>query len=154
MKAAIFALDTGAYKAKAESAAASALKRMLEQVGFEVKAAGFLPQDREVVASVMIHLADSGSVQLILTTGAVGYLEEDFAPDDLTDSAERLLPGILEARRAFNIRHSKKVILDRSAAGIRKKTVLINLPESAKTAKEDMEYILPEVVQAVDTLNL
>ena len=154
MKAAIFALDTGAYKAKAESAAASALKRMLEQVGFEVKAAGFLPPDREVVASVMIHLADSGAVQLILPPGAVGYLEEDWAPDALTDAAERLLPGIPEALRAFNIRHSKKVILDRSAAGIRKKTVLINLPESAKTAKEDMEYILPEVVQAVDTLNL
>ena len=154
MKAAVFALDTGAYKAKAESAAASALKRMLQQVGFEVKAAGVLPQDREVVASVMSHLADSGAVQLILTTGAVGYLEDDCAPDALMDAAERLLPGIPEALRAYNIRHSKKAILDRSAAGVRKKTVLINLPESAKTAKEDMEYILPEVVQAVDTLNL
>ena len=48
MKAAIFTLDTGAYKARAESVAASALKRMLEQVGFEVRAAGILPQNREV----------------------------------------------------------------------------------------------------------
>ena len=45
----------------------------------------------------------------------------------------------------------KKVILDRSEAGIRKKTLMINLPESAKMAKEDLEYILPEVVQVVDT---
>ena len=49
MRAAIFTIDSGIYKAKAESAAASALKRMLEQVGFEVKAAGVLPQEREVV---------------------------------------------------------------------------------------------------------
>ena len=73
MKAAIFTLDTGAYKAKAESAAATVLKRMLLQVGFEVRAAGVLPQDKEVVISVIKRLADSRSVDLILTTGSVGY---------------------------------------------------------------------------------
>lgn len=154
MRAAIFTLDTGAYKAKAESAAATALKRMLEHVGFEVRAASVLPQERAVLASVLKQLADSGSVDLILTTGAVEYRERDCAPDALADVAERLLPGIPEALRAYNIRYSKKIILDRSAAGIRKKTLIINLPESAKMAKEDMEYILPEVVQVVETMSL
>lgn len=154
MRAAIFTIDTGIYKAKAESAAATALKRMLEQVGFEVKAAGALPSDRAMTAEVMRQLADASAVDLILTTGAVEYSDEDCAPDALTDVADRLLPGIPEALRAYNIRYSKKVILDRSAAGIRKKTLLINLPESAKTAKEDMEYILPEVVQVVEALTL
>ena len=60
MRAAIFSIDTGAYKAKAESAAATALKRLLEQVGFEVKAAGNLPQEKAVVTSVLSQLADSG----------------------------------------------------------------------------------------------
>ena len=141
MKAAIFTLDTGAYKAKAESAAATVLKRMLLQVGFEVRAAGVLPQDKEVVISVIKRLADSRSVDLILTTGSVGYRERDCAPDAVIETADRLLPGIPEALRAYNIRYSKKIILDRSAAGIRKKTLIINLPESTKMAKEDMEYI-------------
>ena len=154
MRAAIFTLDTGAYKAKAESAAATALKRMLEHVGFEVRAASVLPQERAVLASVLKQLADSGSVDLILTTGAVEYRERDCAPDALADVADRLLPGIPEALRAYNIRYCKKIILDRSAAGIRKKTLIINLPESAKMAKEDMEYILPEVVQVVETMSL
>ena len=154
MRAAIFTLDTGAYKAKAESAAATALKRMLEHVGFEVRAASVLPQERAVLASVLKQLADSDSVDLILTTGAVEYRERDCAPDALADVADRLLPGIPEALRAYNIRYSKKIILDRSAAGIRKKTLIINLPESAKMAKEDMEYILPEVVQVVETMSL
>ena len=154
MRAAIFTLDTGAYKAKAESAAATALKRMLEHVGFEVRAASVLPQERAVLASVLKQLADSGSVDLILTTGAVEYRERDCAPDALADVADRLLPGIPEALRAYNIRYSKKIILDRSAAGIRKKTLIINLPVSAKMAKEDMEYILPEVVQVVETMSL
>ena len=106
MRAVILSLDTGAYKAKADVAAAASLKRMLEQVGIEVRA------------------------------------------------ADRLLPGIPEALRAYNLRHTKKVILDRSEAGIRKKTLMINLPESAKMAKEDLEYILPEVVQVIDTFSL
>lgn len=154
MRAAIFTIDTGAYKAKAESAAASALRRMLEHVGFEVKAAGLLPQEKEVVAAVMRQLSNTGSVEMIITTGAVGYMEEDCAPDALAEVADRLLPGIPEALRAYNLRYSKKSMLERLQAGIRNRTLILNLPESAKTAKEDMEYILPELVQVVENLNI
>ena len=154
MRAAIFTIDTGAYKAKAESAAASALRRMLEHVGFEVKAAGLLPQEKEVVAAVMRQLSDTGSVEMIITTGAVGYMEEDCAPDALAEVADRLLPGIPEALRAYNLRYLKKSMLERLQAGIRNRTLILNLPESAKTAKEDMEYILPELVQVVENLNI
>lgn len=154
MRAAIFTIDTGLYRAKEESAAAAALKRILGQAGFEVKAAGVLPQDREMLATVMDRLADSGSVDLILTTGAAGYLKADCAPEALTASADRMIPGIPEALRAYNLRYGKSAMLESLAAGIRKKTVLLNLPESAKTAKEDLEYILPELVQVVENVSL
>lgn len=154
MKAAIFTIDSGIYKAKDESAAATALKRVLEQVGFEVKAAGVLPQEREVISAVLRQLADSEAVQMILTTGAVGYLEEDCAPEATADVLDIVLPGIPEALRAYNLRYSKSVIMERMMAGIRNKTLIINLPESAKRAKEDMEYILLEAVQAVENMNL
>ena len=103
-----------------------------------------------MLKTVLCKLADAGMVELVLTTGAVGFLEKHCAPDAVRETADRLLPGIPEALRAYNLRHTKKVILDRSEAGIRKKTLMINLPESAKMAKEDLEYILPEVVQVVD----
>lgn len=154
MRAAIFTIDTGLYKAKEESAAAAALKRLLGQAGFEVKAAGVLPQDGEMLAAVLRQLADSGSVELILTTGAAGYLEEDCAPTALTEVSDRLIPGIPEALRAYNLRYGKRAMLESLAAGIRKRTVLLNLPESAKTAKEDIEYILPELVQVVENVGL
>lgn len=152
MKAAIFTIDTGIYRAKAPSAAASSLKRMLEQAGFEVKAAGVLPQEKEVVSSVMRQLSDSGAVELLLTTGAAGCRPEDCAPDAAASVADVLIPGIPEALRAYNLRYSKKAMLDRLTAGIRKNTLIINLPESAKTAKEDMEYILSEAVQVLEGL--
>jgi len=154
MRAVILSLDTGAYKAKADVAAAASLKRMLEQVGIEVRAAKEFPEDKEMLKTVLCKLADAEMVELVLTTGAVGFLEKHCAPDAVRETADRLLPGIPEALRAYNLRHTKKVILDRSEAGIRKKTLMINLPESAKMAKEDLEYILPEVVQVVDTFSL
>ena len=154
MKAAIFTLDTGMYKAKEESPAAAVLKRMLVQVGFEVKAAGVLPQEKAIAASVFCRLADTKAVDLILTTGACGYREKDCAPDAFMASADRLLPGIPEAVRAYTLRYTKKVILDRSTAGIRNKTLIVNLPDSAKAAKEGLEYILPELVQVVETMQV
>ena len=154
MKAAIFTLNTGLYKAKKDSAAATALNRMLEQVGFEVKASGVLPEDKKVALAVLKRLADTGAVELILTTGATGIRKRDCAPDVVMEVSERLLPGIPEAIRAYNIRYSKKAILDRSAAGIRNHTLMVNLPEGAKSAKESLEYILPELVHVVEMLSL
>ena len=154
MKAAIFTLNTGLYKARKESAAATALKRMLEQVGFEVKAAGVLPEDKKVAFAVLKRLADTGAVELILTTSGTGIRKKDCAPDVVMEVSERLLPGIPEAIRAYNIRYSKKAILDRSAAGIRKHTLMVNLPEGAKSAKESLEYILPELVHVVEMLSV
>lgn len=72
MRTAIFTIDTESYEAKKKSAAGEALKRMLEQNRLEVKAAKVLPRDKEVVATVFRQLADSGSVELIITTGATG----------------------------------------------------------------------------------
>ena len=103
MKAAVFTVSTRAYKAKQESAAGTAVKRIVEQVGFDVKA-GVLPEDKTVVEAVLRQLADTGAVQLILTVGSSGVLKKNCAPDALTDAAERLLPGIPEAIRAYNIR--------------------------------------------------
>lgn len=153
MKAAVFTVSTRAYKAKQESAAGAAVKRAVEQSGFDVKA-GVLPEDKTVVEAVLRQLADTGSAQLILTVGSVGVLKKNCAPDALTDAAERLLPGIPEAIRMYNIRYSKKVVLDRSAAGIRNRTVMVNLPDNIKLATEGIEYIMPELLQAVEMLNV
>lgn len=146
-------MDTGLYKAKKGSAATAALKRMLEQVGFEVKAAGVLPEDKKVLSAVLERLSDTEAVNLILTTGAVGIEENDCAPDVVADISNRLLPGIPEAVRAYNLRYSKRAILDRSAAGIRKNTLLVNLPGKVKAAKESLEYILPELVHVVEMVS-
>lgn len=154
MRAAVFTLDTGLYKERKESKAATGVKRMLEQVGFEVKAVGVLPKDKKVAFAVLKRLTETEAVDLILTTGGAGVHKKDCAPDVVAEVSERMLPGIPEAIRAYNIRYSKRSVLDRSAAGIRNRTLMVNLPEGAKAAKESLEYILPELVHVVETLSV
>lgn len=70
------------------------------------------------------------------------------------DVAERLLPGIPETLRAFRNRDSLQAVLDCSAAGVCKKTLMVNLPGDAKEAKEALEFILPELKRAIEMLNV
>ena len=81
----------------------------IDKTKFKVKA---FPEDKEMLKTVLCKLADAGMVELVLTTGAVGFLEKHCAPDAVRETADRLLPGIPEALRAYNLRHTKKVILD------------------------------------------
>lgn len=153
MKAAIFTINTKLYQEKKDSPATVVLKRILEQEGLEVRT-GALPEEKDVISAVMKQLAKNHSVQLILTVGANGFQKQDCAPDALCDAANRLLPGIPEAMRAYHIRSSKRMVLDCSRAGICEDTLIVNLPGSSKLAKEGLEYVLPEIMQVVETLNL
>ena len=78
MRAVILSLDTGAYKAKADVAAAASLKRMLEQVGIEVRAAKAFPEDKEMLKTVLCKLADAGMVELVLPDQNIPLLSIDF----------------------------------------------------------------------------
>lgn len=80
-------------------------------------------------------------------------MKKDCSAGCTDGSGDRLLPGIPEAIRAYNIRYTKKVILDRGTAGIRNKTIIVNLHEGQKSAKESLEYIIMELVQALETMN-
>ena len=86
--------------------------------------------------------------------GSIGEVTDGVYHKGLGSVAERLLPGIPEQMRAYNMRYSKKVMLDRSQAGICSGTVMLNLPASPKLAKEGLEYVLPQIIQVMETLNL
>ena len=151
-KAAIFTLDTALYTQKNDSTASLAIQTTLRQAGYDVRG-GALPEDKELVKTVITRLTDSSSVQLIITVGDTGITEKDIAPEIVEELSDRMLPGIPETIRSYMTRYSKKVLFDRAAAGIRKQTILLNLSDDVKDAKESLEFILPELMQAVEVLN-
>ena len=152
MNIAIFTINTGLYQKGQESISGIAIKAVVEKMGFTVKANGLLPAEQSVVEGVLTQLSSSGAVDIVVTLGSNGHRYSDIAPNAIEAVATQILPGIGEAIRALNLQHSRRALLDRSTAGFRQHTVMVNLPENAKAAIEDLTLIMPELVHAVGTL--
>ena len=152
MRVAIITASTLGYKGEREDKSGPYIKKVVENAGFEVKVMKVLPDDRRILGEVMKRLADSNIVDLIITTGGTGFSESDVTPEATLYIVERQVPGIPEAMRAYSMQFTKRAMLSRAAAGIRKQTLIVNFPGSPKSLKESLEYILPELIHGVEIL--
>ena len=100
----------------------------------------------------MAEIADSGEAELILTTGGTGFSPRDIMPEATEDIIDRRVPGIPEAMRAYSMTITKRAMLSRATAGIRKKTLIINLPGSPKAVKESLEYIIDALGHGIEIM--
>lgn len=152
MKAAIIPVDTLIYKKLKDDAGSPVVKRMLGQVSYKTEMIQPVPNDKEVIRQVLARIADSGIVDLILTIGGVGCREEDWTPEATKAICDKEIPGIGEAMRLYMTRTRKRAMVTRGTAGIRKKTLIVNLPGSPKVIKECLEYIMPELVYTTEVV--
>ena len=111
-----------------------------------------LPDDRKMLSERMAEIADSGTAELLLTTGGTGFSPRDITPEATEDIIDRRVPGIPEAMRAYSMTITKRAMLSRSTAGIRKKTLIINLPGSPKAVKESLEYIIDALGHGIEIM--
>lgn len=129
-----------------------AIKRIIASIGGRVVAYNVLPDIRQVLAETMAELCDREQVDLLFTTGGTGLGPRDVTPEATLDVIERAVPGIPEAVRAASLRQTPRAMLSRAVAGIRKRTLIINLPGSPKAVEECLEVILPALPHALGIL--
>ena len=118
----------------------------------EVKKMVILPDEPEALKEEMIRMSDEEGLHLILTTGGTGFSQRDWTPEATIAVCDRMTPGIPEAMRYHSLQITPKAMLSRSAAGIRKQTLIINLPGSPKAVKENLEAILPALDHGLEML--
>lgn len=152
MKAAILAIDTNVYQGEKEDACSPVVNRILEQVGFQVLMEKVIPKDFEVVKAITARVVEEQLTDLIITVGGEGCHESDCVPEATKAIIEREVPGMAEAMRAYMIRTSKRAMLTRGVVGIRKNTLIINLPSSPMAIREIFDYLIPEIVHLIETL--
>ncbi len=111
-----------------------------------------LPDEREVIAAQLRAWADGGDIDLILTTGGTGFGPRDLTPEATADVIEREAPGLAEAMRAASLRTTPHAMLSRARCGIRKATLIVNLPGSVRGATENLRVILSALPHAVELL--
>lgn len=147
----ITASDKG-YKGEREDLSGPAVKEIVEAAGYQVVSMDVLPDDRGLLSARMAEIADQGLAELILTTGGTGFSQRDVTPESTEDVIERRVPGIPEAMRAFSLTITKRAILSRATAGIRKRTLIINLPGSPKAVRESLEVIIEALGHGIEIL--
>jgi molybdenum cofactor synthesis domain-containing protein len=111
-----------------------------------------IPDERDIISREIIRLSDELDLDLIFTTGGTGFSKRDVTPEATLDVIEKQIPGIPEAMRQKSMQITPKGMLSRGVAGIRKNSIIINLPGSAKAVRENLEVVLPVLKHAVGTL--
>lgn len=129
-----------------------ALCAMLQTAGYDVIHTCIIPDERDQIKAELMRCADELGIALVLTTGGTGFSPRDITPEATLDVVERRTPGITETMRAESLRITPKGCLSRSEAGIRKKTLIVNLPGSEKASKENLAAVLGALDHGLDML--
>ena len=152
-RAAIITASDSGYRGEREDLSGPAIKEILEREGYEVISMDILPDNQVMLAGKLQEIADSEKAELILTTGGTGFSERDVTPEATEEVIERKVPGIPEAIRAYSMTITKRAMLSRATAGIRGKTLIVNLPGSPKAVRESLEYIIDALAHGLEILS-
>jgi len=148
----IICMSDKGSKGEREDKSTKVIIDCVEEVGYEVIITDLIPDEEDIIERKLLEIVDRGDVDLILTTGGTGFSPRDVTPEATLRVIERLTPGIPEAMRAFSMKITNRGMLSRGVAGIRKDTLIINLPGSPKAVKEILEYILEPVHHGLEIL--
>ena len=144
--------DRSSRGERADSSGPS-LAKLIQAEGWLVVQQALLPDDESAIREMLISWADSGEMDVILTTGGTGFSPRDVTPEATRAVIEREAPGVAEAMRAASLKVTPHAMLSRVVAGMRKKTIIINLPGSPKGAVENLQVVLPVLPHAIQLLH-
>lgn len=151
-KAAVITVSDKGYRGERIDTSGPAICAMLEAEGIEACHTALVPDEADMIQAELIKCADELKLPLVITTGGTGFSPRDITPEATLAVVERPTPGIPEAMRAESLKITPRGCLSRSAAGIRGRTLIINLPGSEKAAKENLNAVLSAVTHGLDML--
>lgn len=150
--AAVVTVSDRSYRGERPDGSGPVVRAMLEQAGYQVVRMEIVPDEQGEIEALLRDLADQGDIALAVTTGGTGFAPRDVTPEATAAVCQRMAPGIAEAMRLASLRITPRAMLSRSAAGIRGRTLIVNLPGSPKAAKENLEAVLPALDHGLEML--
>jgi molybdenum cofactor synthesis domain-containing protein len=151
-QAGIIVASDKAFRGEREDASGAIIKEIIEAKGYITASYRILPDEQGLLEQELKRLCDDQRVDLVLTAGGTGFSPRDCMPEALAAVSERLAPGIPEALRQHSLAITKLAMFCRAAAGIRGKTLMINLPGSPKAVRENLGYLIDALDHALDIL--
>jgi len=148
----VLTISDRSARGEREDRSGPALSTDLQSKGWEVTQTAVVADEAALVSQRLQQWADSGDMDLILTTGSTGFSPRDVAPEATLAVVNRLAPGLAEAMRARGLQQTPHAMLSRAVAGIRGEVLIVNLPGSPKAAQESLRVILPALPHAIELL--
>jgi molybdopterin adenylyltransferase len=128
------------------------IESILKPLGGIVKKYIIVPDEKEEIKLAIKEMTDELNIDLILTSGGTGFSPRDITPEATLEVIEKIVPGIPEAMRAESLKITPKAMLSRAAAGIRKNSLIVNLPGSPKGVRECLNILIPSLKHGIEIL--
>lgn len=148
----IITVSTRSSRGERPDASGPALAEIVNQHGWQVVHTAIVPDDLDKLTKILVEWADSGEIDVILTTGGTGFSPHDITPEATRAVVHRLTPGLDEAMRSAGLNSTPHAMLSRATSGIRTNTLIINLPGSPRGATENLAILVPVLPHAVQLL--
>lgn len=153
LRVAILTVSDRAARGEAEDHSGPVIAQLVqESLQASVDRRQTVPDEQTLIEAALVAWADSAEVDLILTTGGTGFALRDVTPEATQAVIDRPAPGIAEAMRAASLQVTPHAMLSRATAGMRGRTLIVNLPGSPKAVRENLAVILPVLPHAVELL--
>ena len=143
--------DKGARGQRADTSG-GAIRELLAGLEVQVERYEVVPDEQDVIAGRLRAWADEERLDLILTSGGTGLSPRDVTPEATLAVVERLVPGMAEAMRQAGLTQTPMAMLSRAVAGLRGRTLIVNLPGSERGVRQNLAQLLPVLPHALETL--
>lgn len=144
--------DKGSKGERVDTSGA-AIREIVKEIGGEVIKYEIVPDDKKIISEKLKNWSDEVKLDLIFTTGGTGLSERDITSEATEEVIDRYVPGFSEIMRSESFKNTKHSILSRGISGLRKKTLIINLPGSEKAVRENLKIILPSIPHAIEIIH-
>ncbi len=149
LKAGVLVISDSTFKGERKDKSGHIIKNRLKEHPIDLAEFKILPDDKEFISKEIARLSDEEELDLIFTTGGTGLGPKDVTPEATFDVTEKIVTGITEALRSFGQKRTPYAMLSRNVAGVRGKTLIINLPGSSRGVEESMNVLFPGILHGL-----